>query len=160
MAPNQKHTKRTKQFSSSKSQVSRKPAESIQSEVFKMKRTFIRTFSAIDQIIKQKFGNNIIDIANDLDAPTKEKLQSSNINELFNQLDNNIGSIIQPPKPVTTNPLSKQKESETMIMTKQQFLIGELEAKLEKLNAEMSAVKKAKDEQDENDLLDKMTTEE
>ena len=83
MAPTPKWTKgqkRTKPNSANKSfsQVVRKPTESIQSEVFKMKRIFIRTFSTIDLIIQEKFGKNIIEFVNELDTPSKEKLQSSN----------------------------------------------------------------------------------
>ena len=166
MAPTPKWTKgqkRTKPNSSSKSlnQVATKPAESIQSEVFKMKRIFIRTFSTIDLIIKEKFGKNIIEFVNALDSPTKENLQSNKINDLFSQMDTEIGAIIQPPKPVTVNPLSEKQETDiTMVMAKQQFTISSMEAKYDKLYAEMMALKQqTQDKEDENDLLTMPTDE-
>ena len=164
MAPTQKATSRTKRNSANTSfgQSAIKPTDNIKSEVFKMKRTFMRTFSAIDHLIKQKFGKDIIESVNELDAPSKEKLQSKSINELFTQMDTDIGAIIQPPKPVTVNPLA-QDPSEVVLMAKQQATITNLKNQLEKANAENMALKQQNQDKDasqeDNDLLN-MPTEE
>ena len=155
MAPTQKATSRTKRNSANTSfgQSAIKPTDNIKSEVFKMKRTFMRTFSAIDHLIKQKFGKDIIESVNELDAPSKEKLQSKNINELFTQMDTDIGSIIQPPKPVTVNPLA-QDPSEVVLMAKQQATIADLTRQNIKLNMKVVALEQQKmEDHAENDLL-------
>ena len=75
-------------------QVTKKPVESTQSQIFKMKRTFIRTFKALDLMMKQNFDTNIIEVVNTFDEPAKDELLSKNINELFSTIDTKLGSII------------------------------------------------------------------
>ena len=167
MAPTQKATSRTKRNSANTSfgQSAIKPTDNIKSEVFKMKRTFMRTFSAIDHLIKQKFGKDIIESVNELDAPSKEKLQSKNINELFTQMDTDIGSIIQPPKPVTVNPLAQKETLDKEVMQEMAKQLSIAMNKLEKVSAENMALKKQNQDKDleasqeDNDLLN-MPTEE
>jgi len=155
MAPTQKPTKRTKQHSLNTpfAQASKKPNESVQSDLFKMRRTFIRTFTAIDLLITEKFGISIIEAVNNLDTPSKEKLQSNKINDLFTQMDTDIGAIIQPRISVTVNPLAQKKTSEAMVMANQK--VTDLTLENLKLTAKVLALeqKNMAREQEENDLL-------
>ena len=95
-------------------QVNKKPAESLNSEIFKMKRTFIRTFIAIDTIITEKFGKHIFDVVKELDEPARQNLQSRKVDAVFNAIDTKIGSLIQPPKSVTQNSLKDGKNKLTI----------------------------------------------
>jgi len=76
-------------------------------------------------------------------------------------MDTEIGAIIQPPKPVTVNPMTDEQETNiTMIAANQQFIITDLSAKYEKLCAEMMALKQQNQEkEEENDLLTMPTDE-
>ena len=127
-------------------QVTKKPVESTQSQIFKMKRTFIRTFKALDLMMKQNFDTNIMEVVNTFDEPAKDELLSKNINELFSTIDTELGSIIQPAKPSIDLPLIRNRE--------QANIIQELKTTIKNLNRELA-------EKAENDLLDAgMATEE
>ena len=75
-------------------QVIKKPVESSKSQLFKIKRTFIRTLKALDLMMKQNFDTNIMEVINTFDSPTRDELLSKNINELFSTIDTKLGSII------------------------------------------------------------------
>jgi len=73
--------------------------------------------------------------------------------------DTDIGAIIQPPKPVTVNPLAQKETSHTEVMQEMAKQLSIAMNKLEKVSAENMALKKQNQDKDleasqeDNDLL-------
>ena len=157
---NYRHNEKIKNGNSTKKNVAKtsgikttdtKSTESFKSQFFIIKRVLVRTLTAINKISMADGQKSLMDVISNFDETENGNCQSSQIDKIFSQIDNEMASHIQPPKPVN------QVSIENTIPIDQHIQQVEanktLKDKYEQLCAEMMALKSKSEDSAENDLL-------